>query len=221
MRDFFDHRNRQSPLLEMGNQPAGHGGFTAARPAHQGKNDHKKMIVYSKLGVNESKKMRLTIFYLDFRFSLWYQNRRDHRRIFMKVKLLISSVVLIAMVMLFHPACKSEEGCEFSILGTWSVNIDVPAWDAIPAWIETLTFSGTETGGTISGWQYYPGQQGTFTVTNCTVVQMLYNYVDSYWGPTNITFNGNLTSANSMSGNGTWDDDYGLSNFNWNGTKVM
>lgn len=139
----------------------------------------------------------------------------------MKVKLLLTFIVLIAMGLLFHPACKSEEGCEFSILGTWSVNISIPVWDAIPPWDETLTFSGTDENGSIMGWSYFPGQTGTYTVTNCVAVQMLYNYIDSYWGPTNIIFNGTLTGAGSMNGSGTWDDDYGLSNMIWNATKIM
>lgn len=141
----------------------------------------------------------------------------------MRVKLLISIVVLIAMGLLFHPACKSEEGCEFSVLGTWSVNINIPGWDVAPpySWTETLTFSGTDLSGSIAGWNYMPGQTGTYTVTNCTAVQMLYNYIDSYWGPTNIIFNGTLTSANTMNGSGTFDDDWGLENLTWNATKVM
>ena len=141
----------------------------------------------------------------------------------MKAKLLISFVVLVVMGLLFHPACKSEEGCEFSILGTWSININIPGWDVAPpySWAETLTFSGTETTGTITGWDYAPGQTGTYTVTNCTAVTFLFNYVDSYWGPTNANFTGTLTSANTMNGNGSWDDDYGMFNLTWMGTKVM
>ena len=141
----------------------------------------------------------------------------------MKAKILLLTISIVIMGLLFHPACKTEEGCEFSILGTWSVNINIPGWDAAPpyAWVETLTFSGTEESGTIIGWNYMPGQTGTYSVTNCTSVQMLYNYVDSVWGQTSVVFNGTLTSDTSMNGNGTFDDDYGLYNLTWNANKVI
>lgn len=137
----------------------------------------------------------------------------------MKAKLLVSLAVLIAMVMLFQPACKSEEGCEFSILGTWSISITIPDWFGTIS--ETWVFSGSETGGTITGYAYYPGQTGSYTVTACSVVQLMFNYHDSYWGNTNITFNGTLTSANMMNGTGTWTDDWGTLSLSWTGTKVM
>lgn len=141
----------------------------------------------------------------------------------MKIKLPFLIISIVIMGLLFHPACKSEEGCEFSILGTWSVTINIPGWDVAPpwAWVETLTFSGTDESGTIIGWNYEPGKTGTYSVANCTTVQMLYNYVDNDWGPTSVVINGTLTGASTMNGNGTFDDDYGLYNLTWNANKVM
>lgn len=138
----------------------------------------------------------------------------------MRTKLIFLLVMFVMLGLTFNPACKS--GCDYSILGTWNIIIDIPGWDVAPpySWTETLVFSGTEESGTISGWNYSPGQIGTFTVTDCTMVQILYNYVDSYWGNTSIVFTGTLTSDTIMNGTGTWNDDYGMVNVTWNGNKI-
>jgi hypothetical protein len=139
----------------------------------------------------------------------------------MKSKLIILLLFFAVSGLIFSPACKS--GCDYSILGTWSIVITIPGWYAAPSmsWTETLTFSGTDESGTITGWAYAPGQVGTFTVTDCNLVQILYNYIDYDWGNTNIIFNGTLTTDTTMNGTGTWDDDWGLENLNWSGNKVL
>lgn len=139
----------------------------------------------------------------------------------MKSKMMVLWVSLMMCGLIFMPACKS--GCDYSILGTWNIVINIPGWDVTPpySWTETLIFSGTDESGTISGWAYAPGQMGTFTVTDCSMVQILYNYVDTYWGNTNIVLNGTLTSDTTMNGTGTWNDDWGLENLTWNGNKIL
>ncbi len=137
----------------------------------------------------------------------------------MKKSVLLFFMIILMIGFLFHPACKTEETCEFSILGTWSVSITFILQDY--TFVENLTFTGIETSGTVIGWQYEPGQTGTFTVTNCNSVQFVFNYVSLEYGNTNIVFNGTLHSNNNMSGTGTWyDDDFGeIYDLSWTAVK--
>jgi hypothetical protein len=138
----------------------------------------------------------------------------------MKNRILVLLVAFIFMVILFHPGCKSGDECDFSILGTWNITITVPDFGGY-TWTEILTFTGSAESGVVSGWAYEAGHNGTYTVTNCSVVEFIFDYISSSYGYTHVVFNGTLVSASSMSGSGTWyDDDWGMtSNLTWNGVK--
>ena len=129
----------------------------------------------------------------------------------MKNKLFVFLVVVTLLGLLFHPSCKSEEACDFSILGTWIVNITVTGWGP---WSETLIFSGSTASGAVTGWMYEPGHSGSYTVNNCNTVSFVFEYY-GWFGYTYAPFNGTGT-GNTMSGTMSYyDDDYGYTH---NGT---
>jgi hypothetical protein len=125
----------------------------------------------------------------------------------------------VFLAMLLVSGCKTSEEEEVGILGTWVVIIQITEGPVIE---ETLTFGGTETSGTITGWYYEFGPLGTYTVTNSFDVEFIFDYVSPLWGKTLVIFNGTLTSYSAMNGTGTWyDDDLGSTyDFTWSATKL-
>jgi hypothetical protein len=136
----------------------------------------------------------------------------------MRSKLLVLVVALAFVGLLFHSSCKTEEECTFNILGTWNISITIPSWSF--SWSESLTFSGSATSGTVTGWQYEAGHTGTYTVSNCNTVMFVFEYY-GWWGYTYVPFNGTGTN-NTMNGTMSYyDDDYGSTyNGTWSGVKM-
>ena len=127
------------------------------------------------------------------------------------------SILLFATLfgLFFHSACETED-CAFEIVGTWTFTISVPN----VTWTETLTFTGSSTGGDVTGWQVDEGEIGSYTVTNCDSVQISYDYYHGHRGHTVVTFTGN-GAGNSMNGTLSWYDDYyGNSSGIWNAIKL-
>jgi hypothetical protein len=80
---------------------------------------------------------------------------------------------------------------------------------------------GSETNGAVTGWTWEPGYTGTFTVTNGTDVEIIFDYISAYYGQTLVVFRGTITSHTVMGGTGTWyDEDLGSYNHTWTGTKL-
>ena len=130
----------------------------------------------------------------------------------MKPELFTILLIMVLMGTLFHPGCKTVEECSFDITGIWQVFITITDWSS--TWTETLTFIGSTTSGMSTGFKYQGVnvQNGTYTVINCTTVQFIFDYLDLgtqfIW-----TFNGSAISDDSMSGTGTYYND-------WDGTTL-
>jgi hypothetical protein len=135
----------------------------------------------------------------------------------MKTKL-FSGLIIICIGLLIHPRCKTSKE-SYSIIGTWTVIMEITNG---PQRIETLTFSGSDTNGQITGWSHEYSQIGTYTVYDDSTVLFTFDYLSPYYGQTLIVFNGVLTSNTSMEGTGTWyDDDLGNTyNHTWTATKL-
>ncbi len=139
----------------------------------------------------------------------------------MKPKLFTILLIVVLMSTLFHPGCKTVEECSFNITGIWQVSITITDWSA--TWTETLTFIGSTLSGVSTGFKYQHVnvQNGTYTVTNCTTVQFIFNYLDLgtqlIW-----MFNGSSTSENTMSGTGTYYNDWSGSTLSltWTATRT-
>lgn len=124
----------------------------------------------------------------------------------MRSKFVVAWVMLALLGLLFHPACKTGDDCDFNIVGTWEITLTISGGPS--PWIEILTFSGTTTSGTVSGWQYEPGQTGTYTVTDCNTVRFVFEY-NGIYGYTYVPFDGTGT-GNTMNGTCSYyDDDLG------------
>ena len=137
----------------------------------------------------------------------------------MKTKPAVILATITIMGILFHPGCKTTEEFKFGILGTWTVILEI--FDG-PQLIEVLTFSGSDTSGTVTGWNFEPDQTGTYTVTDGSQVQFIFDYMSAWYGHTRVVFIGTIISETNMNGTGTWyDDDLGRTyNHTWSATKL-
>jgi len=137
-----------------------------------------------------------------------------------KYILLVTAIMVLCM---FFPSCKTAEFV-WNPVGVWSVTI-VGDWGE--TWTETLTFTGSETSGMVSGWEYLNPAltPGTWTKTGFSITMNLNFNNGAYTN--NLTFNGTSSEAspNSMSGTGSWveyyngsyNDTFGMT---FNGTKT-
>ena len=136
----------------------------------------------------------------------------------MRSKLFILVMLLVLVGLVLQSTCKTGETCSFDIIGTWLFNL---TWPGAFTSTETLIFSGTTEGGSVTGWHYSPGTLGTFTVTVCTVVQIEFEYVDGWGFDTYVYFSGNATSDIYFSGNFLVTSSYvGELNGSYTATKM-
>jgi hypothetical protein len=76
-------------------------------------------------------------------------------------------------------------------------------WDGSEAfpWDQTLTFSGSSSSGTVSGIKYVEGTAGTYTVNDCSTVQVIVDYINSDDGCHALwTWDGTSISDTSLNG---------------------
>lgn len=119
----------------------------------------------------------------------------------MKTKWFVTVFIIVVIGLLFQPGCKKS--WEFSILGTWNFTINTSlAWN--PQFAQILTFSGSISSGTVSGWTYDPGEIGSYTVTGANV-SIVYNYLCVCGSDMNWTFNATAseTNENFLGGTGS------------------
>ncbi len=114
------------------------------------------------------------------------------------------SILLVAVIMvlfMFFSSCKTAEFI-WNPVGVWMLTI-TGDWGT---WTETLTFAGSETTGTVSGWLLFNPSLtlGTWTKIGFTLTINLDFYNVPYHNV--ITFTGTSSEANpnSMTGNATW-----------------
>ncbi len=141
----------------------------------------------------------------------------------MKLKLMALLYFIVFLGLVYHPGCSTADDCTFDITGTWNVTMNWNGEEANP-WDETLTFSGSSTGGTVSGILNVEGSAGTYTVSDCNTVQVIVDYdtdegchVVWIWDGTSISdtsINGTMTI--SITGYGCGREIDGA----WTATKI-
>ena len=131
-------------------------------------------------------------------------------------KLRLLMFVLILETFLFQSNCSTVEDCEFNIIGTWEITIIVTGSATL-----YFTFTGTATEGTVSGLSYPDPVIGSYTVSNCTEVNYVFDY---YYSGHHLvwTFTGNLSSDTSMSGTVVLNFDNGseIHTGNWTASRL-
>lgn len=129
-------------------------------------------------------------------------------------------VMLAGLLML--PGCKTAE--TWSPLGSWTLNIATPDWGR--SWTNTLSFTGNEDGGSVTGLtadDLSGPQTGTWTKTADYAITMNFSFVlFGIWTET-VLMTGSSSEANpnSMSGTGTWTEvGSSTSSIVWSATRL-
>ena len=120
-----------------------------------------------------------------------------------KLTLMAAAILLVFATFLTVGCSTTEEVVAFNINGTWNLAVTEGITE-----IWTITFTGGDTGGTVTDTWPGGGGIGTYTRTvNQITITMTYG-----GGWLTVTYTGNITSTNHMSGthtttiptNGTW-----------------
>ena len=117
----------------------------------------------------------------------------------MKRTIFVLAVTVIFII--FVPGCKN--GFVWNPVGSWSISF-TGSWG--DAWFENLNFTGSETGGMISGWTFFvAGTPGTWTKTGDFTINFSYDFpYDNDLDHLEFTGTSSEASPNSMAGTGTW-----------------
>lgn len=111
-------------------------------------------------------------------------------------------LAVIMMLVMFFAGCKTADFV-WNPLGNWTWTI---TGDWGMTWTETLTFTGSETGGSVIGWEYCSsGVPGTWTKTGDHTLGVTFDF----WYTNDrdhLEFTGSSSEANpnSMTGTGLW-----------------
>jgi len=144
----------------------------------------------------------------------------------MKLKLMALLYFIVFLGLVYHPGCSTADDCTFDITGTWNVTV-IWDWDEAEEWPLnlTFTFSGSSTGGTVGGVEYVEGNAGTYTVSDCTTVQVIWDYYNDE--PCHVVWIWDGTSISDTSINGTTTLSYtggvacgGAESGTWTATKI-
>ena len=131
-------------------------------------------------------------------------------------KLILLAMFVIALL-LFASSCNNAEFV-WNPVGTWQVTI-TGSWG--DTWTETLTFTGSDAGGSVLGWnsQFCPSNSvATWTRTGFTLIINL----DAYFTADNVDYHNDITltgvssevNPNDMSGSGSFTQT-GTATYSW------
>lgn len=144
----------------------------------------------------------------------------------MKLTLRVLLYFIVFLGLVYHPGCSTADDCTFDITGTWNVTV-LWDWDDAEVWPDnhTLTFSGSSTGGTVSGMKYVEGNAGIYTVSDCNTVQVNWDFYNDE--PCHVVWIWDGTSISDTSMNGTMTISYtggvgcgGAESGTWTATKI-
>ena len=138
-------------------------------------------------------------------------------------KFLTLMIVVSFFTLLFTNGCSTtEEVPPFDVTGAWQFSITVTG---IPiALAQNLTFSGSLTSGTVTGWvdPFWGGTgTGTYTTSGNSVTASII-YDDSTGWQQRWNFTGGSGGTNYMSGTGTWYDEFSTNTINttWTANRL-
>lgn len=142
-----------------------------------------------------------------------------------KLKVLLYFIIFLGLV--YHPGCSTADSCTFDLTGTWNVTV-IWDWDEAEAWPwnDTFTFSGSSTGGTIGAVKWTDSNSGTYTVSNCNTVQIIWDFYNNE--PCHVVWIWDGTSISDTFLNGTTTISYtgdvnlcgGAESGTWTATKI-
>jgi hypothetical protein len=142
------------------------------------------------------------------------------------MKKFIGIVLLAVVSLVFFSRCKNAEFI-WNPVGIWQATI-TGSWG--DSWTETLSFGGSESGGTITGWlsQYCPSDSiATWSTNGFT----LYIQLDAYFSQEGVNYHNNISftvmsseaNPNQVSGDGFFVQT-GVATYSWTltftGTKT-
>jgi hypothetical protein len=140
----------------------------------------------------------------------------------MKKTLLISLLSVMMMVMMIQSGCTTAEFV-WDPTGQWTITLDFYS-EGVNC-NESITLSGTESSGTVTGFTYCgwePPQTGTFIKTSDYAITISFSWLSSWGEYIIVTLNLNSTEANpnSMTGTGSSQEDSSTYPCNIIGTKI-
>ena len=131
--------------------------------------------------------------------------------------------ILFFILAIFITSCKTTEVFVWDPTGVWSVNITYLSYAF--SYVETFTFTGTDTSGVVSGHTVYgflSPQSGTYLKTADFTLTMAFDFW-GYGDHLTWSFTGTSSEANPnfMSGSGEWYLNSMLENpLNWTANKT-
>ena len=122
-------------------------------------------------------------------------------------------VMVLVVGLVFMSGCKTADD-GFDISGTWSISLTVSG----QTYVSTVNIQGSNAGGTITT----DDTVGNYLVTNNTAISWSWSYTTGQYGRILESYNGTITSDNSMSGSATANyQDLGNSlSGTWTATKI-
>ena len=127
--------------------------------------------------------------------------------------------LIVTLILILSFACKTAESFVWDPVGNWDFVILAP-WGT---WTEHVILSGSESGGTLSGWtQFNPGgTPGIWTKTGDWSISVQLNYWNySYNEIVELTGTSSESSPNNVIGSGTWTENASDHSITFTATKT-